>query len=88
MKKILMTLIFGLTMMLNVYGSNPILIDAVNSDTIENIYINLPAKLHFYDVENYETQSLVIRFADNQKAQQLYFDKWINYEYKNNNLYI
>lgn len=83
-----MTLIFGLTMMLNVYGSNPILIDAVNSDTIENIYINLPAKLHFYDVENYETQSLVIRFADNQKAQQLYFDKWINYEYKNNNLYI
>lgn len=83
-----MTLIFGLTMMFNVYGSNPILIDPINNDTIESIYINLPAKLHFYDVESYEPQSVVIRFTDNKLAKQLYFDKWINYEYKNNSLYI
>ena len=83
-----MTLIFGLTMMFNVYGSNPILINPINNDTIESIYINLPAKLHFYDVESYEPQSVVIRFKDNNLAKQLYFDKWINYEYKNNKLYI
>ena len=75
-------------MMLNVYGSNPILINPINNDTIESIYINLPAKLHFYDVESYEPQSVVIRFKDNNLAKQLYFDKWINYEYKNNKLYI
>ena len=27
-------------------------------------------------------------FTDNKLAKQLYFDKWINYEYKNNSLYI
>ena len=75
-------------MMFNVYGSNPILINHINNDTIESIYINLPAKLHFYDVESYEPQSVVIRFKDNNLAKQLYFDKWINYEYKNNKLYI
>lgn len=75
-------------MMFNVYGSNPILINPINNDTIESIYINLPAKLHFYDVESYEPQSVVIRFKDNNLAKQLYFDKWINYEYKNNKLYI
>ena len=75
-------------MMFNVYESNPILINHINNDTIESIYINLPAKLHFYDVESYEPQSVVIRFKDNNLAKQLYFDKWINYEYKNNKLYI
>ena len=88
MKKFLITVIFVLTMMFNVYGSNPILIDPINNDTIESIYINLPAKLHFYDVESYEPQSVVIRFTDNNLAKELYFGERINYEYKNNKLYI
>lgn len=70
---------------LNVCG-NPVLTTKIDTDTVKTISVNLPASLRFYDNHKNDSNLLILRITNSGRHN--YYDKWINYELKDDVLHI